>query len=132
MGKIYVIFIWTLHERRGILLPALKGNNSCKTYIFRIKVRNKKMVSCFLFFQQWLDLRSTYSQNFPSNWLQTLPVYLFKTQTLPVHLFKTQTLPVHLFKTQTLPVHLFKTQIWHSKHLSNPYLLDHKHVLWCV
>jgi hypothetical protein len=30
-------FRWNLHERRTIF-PALKGNNSCKAYNFRIKV----------------------------------------------------------------------------------------------
>jgi len=38
MGKIYVIFIELCIK--GTPLSALRGNNSCKTYNFRIKVGN--------------------------------------------------------------------------------------------
>jgi len=44
MGEIYVIFIDFLLERNGTLLSTLKGNNSCKTCNFRIKVGNVQML----------------------------------------------------------------------------------------
>ena len=35
--------MWTLYER-GLFLAALKGNNSCKAYNFRIKAINVEII----------------------------------------------------------------------------------------
>jgi len=43
-GGKYVLF--TNFAWKGTLFLALKGNNSCKLYNFRIKVRNMQMVYC--------------------------------------------------------------------------------------
>jgi hypothetical protein len=47
MGNIYVTF--NELYMNGDLLPALKGNNSCKTDNSRIKVGNVQMVYSFSF-----------------------------------------------------------------------------------
>ena len=43
IGKKNILFSLTFTQKMS-LLPDLKGNNSCKTHNFRIKVRNVKMM----------------------------------------------------------------------------------------
>ena len=58
MAKVYVI------AKQKIILSALKGNNSCKTYNYGIKIANVPMVYCvfyrqsngfYLLKQQWVS-----------------------------------------------------------------------------
>jgi hypothetical protein len=76
-GKNKCYFHWTLHSWKGTLLSALKGNNSCKTYNFRIKVGNVQMVywcNCwpslynFVFIRQGSHYRVIKTKESPCPW----------------------------------------------------------------
>ena len=43
MAKVYAI------AKQKIILSALKGNNSCKTYNYGIKIANVQMVYCVFY-----------------------------------------------------------------------------------
>ena len=51
-------FHWTLHERQHIL-PDKKGNNSCKTYIFRIRDGIVQMVYYYGLFLTFVSSRTS-------------------------------------------------------------------------
>jgi hypothetical protein len=57
---VYAIFI-ELCMKGGTLLPTLKGNNSCKTYNFRIKVRNVQMIYCSKLIHFYITITSRFS-----------------------------------------------------------------------
>ena len=47
MNRLWEKYVFYVAEK-GAILSVLKGNNSCKTYKFRIKVRNLQML-----FNEW-------------------------------------------------------------------------------